>query len=183
MTRFGLFALAALLLAIPAAAQPAAPDAENGRFTFHPIENGYLRLDGRTGQVSTCARERSVWQCQAVPDDRAALEAEIARLQGDNSALKKELLSHNLPRGAQPREVAPEAGTDSKTEPDAKSETQRNTEPKTERKESDSATRNEPTLRMPSDAEINQMMTFLEKVWRRLVEMIMNAQKDLMRKT
>jgi hypothetical protein len=36
---------------------------------------------------------------------------------------------------------------------------------------------------MPSDAEINQMMTFLEKVWRRLVEMIMNAQKDLMRKT
>ena len=32
-------------------AQTAAPDAENGRFTFNPVADGLLRLDTRSGQV------------------------------------------------------------------------------------------------------------------------------------
>jgi hypothetical protein len=194
MTRVGLCALAAggVLLATAASAQTATPDSEDGRFTFHRVDDGYLRLDGRTGRVSTCVREHAGWLCQAVPDDRAAFEAEIARLQSDNSALKKELLSHNLPlpRDARPEETVPgpQTGTGSKAESKTESNTESKTEPKPEprtepNRETDSATKTEPTLRLPSDAEINQMMTFLEKVWRRLVEMIMNAQKDLMRKT
>src|SRR3954454_14674839 len=91
-----LIVVAGLALAAPAYAQNG-PDNEDGRYTFHRIEDGYLRFDGRSGQVSTCARKPTGWICQVVPDERNALESEIARLQGDNVALKRELLSHNLP--------------------------------------------------------------------------------------
>ena len=72
-----------------------------------------LRLDGRTGQVSLCGRAAAGWACQAVPDERAALEAEIARLQDDNAALKKELLARGLPlpSGVKPTHRAARAPT------------------------------------------------------------------------
>src|SRR6266704_784598 len=37
-------------------------------------------------------------------------------------------------------------------------------------------------LQLPSDAELNRMMTFMEKVWKRMVEMIVTTQKDIMKK-
>ena len=40
---------------------------------------------------------RSGWLCQALPEERAAFDAEIARLQLENAALKKEVLAHDLP--------------------------------------------------------------------------------------
>ena len=57
-----------------------------------------------------CNRRASGWQCQLVPDERAALEAEISRLQSDNAALKKELLSRSLPlpNGVRPDQPAAE---------------------------------------------------------------------------
>src|SRR5262249_36410369 len=87
MIRMALFVVAGLALAVPAAwAQSTAPESDDSRYTFNRIDDGYLRLDGRTGQVSICARHPVGWTCQAVPDERAVLEAEIARLQGENIA-------------------------------------------------------------------------------------------------
>src|SRR3954470_19623623 len=100
MVRIGFLVLivAGLALAPPVArAQVPQPDNEDSRFTFHRTDDGYLRLDGRSGQVSICARRPAGWLCQLVPDERATLESEIARLQSDNAALKKELLARNLP--------------------------------------------------------------------------------------
>jgi len=37
------------------------------------------------------------WTCQAVPEDRAVLESEIARLRRENAALKRDILSRGLP--------------------------------------------------------------------------------------
>lgn len=37
----------------------------------------------------------------------------------------------------------------------------------------------EPSLRLPSDADVDRMMTFLEKVWRRLVDMVQRTQKEI----
>ena len=74
-----------------------APDSENGRYSFHQVTEGTLRLDSRTGQVSLCARQGTTWSCAAVPDDRTALENEIARLSRENGTLKKELLARNVP--------------------------------------------------------------------------------------
>ena len=47
--------------------------------------------------MSICTRRQAGWLCQALPEERAAFEAEIARLQGDNATLKKEVLAHGLP--------------------------------------------------------------------------------------
>jgi hypothetical protein len=146
--------IASSALTVAAAAQPSSPEGGDGRFTFHRADDGYLRLDGRSGQVSMCHRRTSGWQCQVVPDERAALEAEISRLQSDNATLKKELLSRSLPlpNGMGPDQGSPKSGL-------PKSGVQR--------------------PQLPDDAELNRIMSFMEKVWRRMVEMILSVQRDL----
>ena len=156
MIRKGVLAVtvAAVVLAAPAArAQSGQPENEDSRFTFHRADDGYLRLDGRSGQVSSCTRRPVGWTCEMVPDERVVLEAEIMRLQGDNAALKKVLMSRKL---ALPSGIRPDP-------PLAKNE--------------------EPRLWLPGRAEFQQAMTFIDKVWRRVVAMVAGAQKDLMRRT
>jgi hypothetical protein len=156
MIRSGLWAVVVAGLAVVAfgaRAQTAQVENEDSRFTFHRAEDGYLRLDGRSGQVSICTRRPVGWLCQAVPDERAALEAEIARLQTDNVALKKELLAHNLALPGGMRPDPPPGRVD------------------------------DTRLRLPSDSEFDRMMAFIEKVWRRLVDMIVTAQRDILRKS
>ena len=46
-----------------------------------PTVDGVLRLDTRTGAVSTCNNSGAGWACYAVPDERSAMDAEIGRLQ------------------------------------------------------------------------------------------------------
>src|SRR5437899_1794910 len=95
-----LFALALTLLLATSAvalAQMATPDSENGRYSFNPVTDGVLRLDTRSGQVSHCSRNDAGWACKVVPDERSALETEIARLQGENATLKKEIMARGLP--------------------------------------------------------------------------------------
>ena len=127
-------------------------EGDDTRFTLHRADDGYLRLDGRTGQVSICAQRSAGWACQMVPDERNAIEAEIARLQSENVALKKELVARNLPL---PGSVKPDPPS-----------------PKPE----------EPRLQLPNDADLDKVVNFMEKVWRRLVEMIVTLQKDLLNK-
>ena len=55
-----------------------------------------MRLDFRTGQLAQCGWAATGWSCKMVPDERAALESEIGRLQRDNAELKKSLLSRGL---------------------------------------------------------------------------------------
>lgn len=153
---FALLVTAAAFAAQPAQAQSTAPEAsDDNRFTFHRVDEGFLRLDTRTGQVSLCARKTVGFGCQAVPDERTALENEIARLQGESSALKKELLARNIP--------LPNAIKDDK--------------------ESQIGKRLDTELKLPSAAEIERMRVVVEKVWRRLVDMIVNLQKDMLQKT
>src|SRR5438128_11226603 len=73
-----------------AAAQPM-PDSENGRYSLAPVADGVLRLDSRTGAVSTCTKNGAGWACYAVPDERSALDAEIGRLQAEVEKLKEQL--------------------------------------------------------------------------------------------
>jgi len=45
-----------------------------------------------------------------------------------------------------------------------------------------SAKSGEPDRASRDDAEIERIMTMMEKVWRRLVEMMMNIQRDVQKK-
>src|SRR5690606_12890456 len=68
MPRLFAMPLALILTALPltASAQNGAPDTENGRYSFNRVEDGFLRLDQRTGQVSVCARRDLGWSCHPV---------------------------------------------------------------------------------------------------------------------
>ncbi len=136
--------LAAFVVVTPAAHAQNAPDSENGRYSFSPVSDGMLRLDTRTGQVSLCARKDAGWACNTVPDERSALENEIARLQRENGAMKKDFLARGLPL---PGGVAGNVSTDQQRELNV-------------------------TVPLPSDAEIDRVMTTFEKMWRRLVEIV-----------
>jgi hypothetical protein len=147
------FALAnCVLLCGPASAQGTEPENEDSRYTFFRAEGDFLRLDGRTGQVSICTRRQAGWLCQALPEERTAFEAEIARLQSDNAALKKEVLAHDLPLPGGVRPAPPPAAA--AAPPPAS-----------------------------NDHEVNQIMSVIENVWRRLVAMIVSVQKDLLKKS
>ena len=101
---FVMLLLSVGLLSGPAKAQNSAQnppqnspaDTEAGRFSFHKVDEGFLRLDTRTGQVSLCNHKNLGWACETIPDERAALENEIARLQTGNAALKKDMLARGL---------------------------------------------------------------------------------------
>ncbi len=73
---------------LPAAADTTKPDAVGGRFTMHQADGGYLRLDTQSGQMSMCARKEGRWQCEALADERAALQKDIDQLAQENRDLK-----------------------------------------------------------------------------------------------
>lgn len=144
----------------PALAQNAPDNSENGRYTFKDVPDGLLRLDSRTGQVSLCSRISSAWACRTLPDDREALEKEIGRLLDENAALKQQLASRAAPQPNEP----PVAATPQPVVPT----------PAPQAAPRHSERRFEP----PSDEDVDRMMSFMEKVWRRLLDMAERTQRD-----
>jgi hypothetical protein len=134
------------------AAEPA-PDSENGRYTFSSTADGVMRLDTRTGAVSNCGNSAAGWACYAVPDERKALEEEIGRLQAENERLKAQLAS---------RDPAASAKGDDKQAAPNTAENQRKLE-----------------IPLPSDQDMDRVMSFLQRAWKRLVEMANQMQKDV----
>jgi hypothetical protein len=136
-------------------------DTEIGRYALSPVADGVIRLDTRTGAVSTCTNTGTGWACYAVPDERAALDAEIGRLQADNEKLKAELA------------VREPTVTGKIDEPLPKTDSLKKPEPKV----ADGERRIE--IPLPSDRDMDRVMSFLEQAWRRLVEMANRMQKDV----
>src|SRR6476659_6591201 len=134
------------------------PETENGRYALSPAGDGVLRLDTRTGAVSTCNNSGAGWACYAVPDERAAMDTEIGRLQAENEKLKKELASREPTVPGKIDEPLPKADSLKKPEPKV-AEGERKIE-----------------IPLPSDRDMDRMMSFLERAWRRLVEMATRMQ-------
>ena len=137
------------------------PDTENGRYTLSPVADGVIRLDTRTGTVSTCNNSGTGWACYAVPDERAALDAEIGRLQADNEKLKAQLAAREPVVTGKIDEPLPKSDSLKKSEPKA-AEGERKIE-----------------IPLPSDRDMDRMMSFLERAWRRLIEMANRVQRDI----
>lgn len=145
-----------MLVVVPAwADEPPAdtPDTAGGRYTLNKVTDGFVRLDTKTGEVALCSQRAVGWACQAAPEDRAAFESEIARLRGENAALKQSLLSHGLPlpSGATPERPA--------------------------------AHDNEITIRLPDNADLDRARAYVEDVWRRFVDAVARAQRQLLNKS
>lgn len=71
-------------------AQPPSATSDAWRFKLQKVDGGFLRLDAQTGQVSFCREKDANWTCETVADDRAALEAEIKRLNDRIANLEKQ---------------------------------------------------------------------------------------------
>lgn len=137
------------------------PDSENGRYVLSPVTDGVIRLDTRTGDVSTCSNSGTGWACYAVPDERAALDAEIGRLQAENEKLKAQLAAREPTVSGKIDEPLPKSDSLKKPEPKV-AEGERKIE-----------------IPLPSDRDMDRVMAFLEQAWRRLVEMADRMQKDV----
>jgi hypothetical protein len=161
-SKFSSIAVAIVCAAgIGGAAAQSMPDAENGRYALSPVTDGVIRLDTKTGAVSTCSNNGNGWACYAVPDERAALDAEIGRLQADNEKLKAELASREPTVTGKIDEPLPKTDQLKKPEPRV-AEGERKIE-----------------IPLPSDRDMDRVMSFIEQAWRRLVEMANRMQKDV----
>jgi hypothetical protein len=158
-------------------AQEPSLDLADKRFTYHHIDDGYLRLDLRTGEVATCRQRGAGWTCTLAPEERAALEGEIARLQRDNALLKSALLERGLPLPAPQTDVPapaapPVASAPSQADPPTASAPPRPPAP----------IPTEPDLRQRDNAEVDRVMEVMERLWRRLVDLVTTIQRDIQRK-
>ena len=172
MTRAKLLTPAVVVLSILAATGGALAesiaDGENGRYTMSQVADGVIRLDTRTGAVSTCNSGGAGWACYAVPDERAAYDAEIGRLQAENEKSKAEIEKLRTELASRPpiadektNEALPKSDLLKKPEPQA-AEVPRKLE-----------------IPLPSDRDMDRVMSFLEQAWRRLVEIANRMQKDV----
>jgi hypothetical protein len=162
-----IFAIVVALAVTQARAQTA-PDSDGGRYKFSPTpDGGVLRLDTRTGSVSNCAKHDTVgWACYSVPDERDALDAEIGRLQVENTRLKDELKKRDVTDAGNKSDApAPNGNLEKKNGPDMG--------------KTDAGKGNRLELQLPSDQDIDRMVSFLERAWRRLVDAANRMQRDV----
>jgi hypothetical protein len=142
----------------PAQADAAKPDT---RYSFRRDGEAFIRLDHVSGEVSRCAPRTAGWACTAAPEERTALDAEIARLQetvaalrNDNAALTRQLAARETPP---PPHVAPESAP----APAPKGYRVPDVE-----------------LRLPTNEDIDRAANFVRRVWRHLLDMLNDVQKD-----
>jgi hypothetical protein len=138
---------------------------------FHRVEGGYVRLDLRSGELASCTSSGADWNCVPGRDERAALDREIARLQRDNASLKNALLERGVPL---PDGMAPStpAASGHRSAEESIPRPPQTVPP----------TASAPTPGAEQDDEVDRIMTAVEKGWRRLVDMVMNLQRDLQKK-
>ena len=164
--RPSIFAIVAVATAVGVAAVmafagEALPETGNGRYALSQTADGVMRLDTRTGQVSNCSKGNDGWACLVVPDERAAMDAEIGRLQAENGRLKAQLAARDPAAPGKTDEALP------------KSDSSKKPEPKVAEGE-----RNKIEIPLPSDQDMDRVMSFVERAWRRLVDMANRFQKD-----
>jgi hypothetical protein len=146
---------ASVLASTAALAEESTPmPSDEARYSFHKVADGFLRLNRETGEVALCSRQPVGWACLVAPEDRAVLESEIARLRRENAALKDDLLSHGLSLPPDATKEPPEPGGGESV-----------------------------TLRLPDSADFDRVMHLVSQLWHHLVEVIANAQNQVLHRS
>ena len=149
-------ALAAILIT-PALAADGVVDASpssNDRFSMSPVEGGFLRLDKSTGAVTMCTRAAGEWSCKAVEDRALSSSGDAARLDDENKALKQRV-----------KEL--ETALETSKPPAAA--------------EGDSTLADAPCgkVKLPTDAEVDQALDYVERVYKKIRDRIKDLDKPL----
>ena len=164
-----------------------------GRYSFNRVDDGFLRLDKATGHIAYCSPHTAGWGCQAVPENRIALEKEVARLREQVASLKKlqdDVASLKKLRDevASLRELQDEVASlkDLKDEvaalqkeistlrPPPPPRPPAPVPPPAAKPDKDS------TSKQPSGQDLAGTRAYITYTWRRLVDMINQLQKDMM---
>jgi hypothetical protein len=138
--------------------------AQASRYSMTPVEGGALRLDTQSGEVSYCMPQYGTWKCSGVADEMAKLRTKIGDLKKENRALKSDVKRLERVAKAAPKADATPPKTD-KTKPEA----------------GEAPPAAPPVAgndKIPGDDEIDQMMTFLEKMARRLKGMVEELRRE-----
>ena len=141
--RPALVVLALAMLPMSALAQSTtSSDADPDRFQIDRRGDMIIRLDRRSGAISTCTEMDGTLDCRASADERAALQDEIDRLAAEVDDLKSQLAG------------TPREGTGFSK--DGK----------------------ELTLRLPSEEQVQGVLSYLQEMARRLVDAVRSLAGD-----
>ena len=140
--------------------QDRAPPGVPARYSFTRVDNGMLRLDHDSGDVAYCTPRNAGWSCEGVPQKGASLEQQIAALRDEVEALRKEVAALRAPPPPPPHPVPPQTVPPTPQQPDQTGTV---------------------TIPLPSREDIARARGFIADTWHRLVDLIENLQKDMMR--
>ena len=139
---------------------PKGPDQtpDGNRYSFVRVDEGFLRFDLTTGHVAYCNSRPEGWGCQAVPENRSALEREVDSLKGEVAALKKQIEELREPPPPRPPAPIPPSPSAPPAQGDITGDS-------------------------PGHDDIARARAMLQDVWDRLVATIVGIKNDVMRKS
>lgn len=135
------------------------PEGPRNHFSFVRVDDGFLRFDLETGQVAYCNARKEGWGCQAVPENRSALEREVQGLKDEVAALKQQIETLQAPP-APPRPPAPVPPSPA---PPAQGDIMHDGP--------------------PGHADVDRAKAVLQDVWQRFVDAIVGFRNDVLRKS
>jgi len=136
------------------------PVQPRGRYSFAPVDEGFLRFDHKSGEVALCKPASGSWSCAPAADKTAAVrqteqdesDKAIADLRDEIAGLKKEIASLRPPPPP-PHPVPP-----------------------------DTVPPSDETGSVTLKQDIARARGYIADAWQRLVDMIDKLQKDMLRK-
>jgi len=140
------------VMVVPTFAQQADNPVNGDQYHIVELEDGVLRIDRQTGDISECNETQNGWVCRLSADDRLAYEAEINRLDAEVDRLEEELLAAR---------EAPEDNLSLTPDSDADNPSVRE------------------RLDLPTDEELDAVMDTAEEVMRRFFGMVEGLREDL----
>lgn len=99
MTRFAI--LSAPALALLMSGQAIAQEPIANRFTMEKTENGFVRMDTLTGEMSICSEKSGQLVCRLSADERRAFEETLSDLSARVAALEQRLDTVAPPSGTE----------------------------------------------------------------------------------
>ncbi len=148
-----LFTTPAILLAFLITASPAF--AQPNRYTMTPSSDGFLRLDTLTGAVSICNKKSGEWQCESLAPGSNESNSISSQPNNITQAKIDKLLRENKELKAEIKKLEEEIF-----------------------KISRNGDLDKKTLKLPSEEDVDKVMSFMERMIERLKGLGKKLQED-----